>query len=195
MPSTRGRGERLATIPGRVPSLSALPPGCKFHPRCAYVHDACARVVPASRGAGAAARPLRRSSGTRVRRARPQRRVPIGGASEARAGRAGGRRRARDERPLVRFEVCARYFGTAGVAPRPRARPADPAVRAVDGVDSSSAGGGPRPRGRVRLRQDDARQDDPAARARRRRASRLRRRKTSLSMRAAELRRLRRRRR
>ncbi|MDQ3210693.1 MAG: ABC transporter ATP-binding protein [Actinomycetota bacterium] len=37
---TRGRrGEPLATIPGKVPSLSALPTGCKFAPRCAHVQD------------------------------------------------------------------------------------------------------------------------------------------------------------
>jgi oligopeptide/dipeptide ABC transporter ATP-binding protein len=36
VPSRSRRGERLATIPGRVPSPSALPPGCKFFDRCAY---------------------------------------------------------------------------------------------------------------------------------------------------------------
>jgi len=37
---TRGRrGEPLATIPGKVPSLSALPTGCKFAPRCAHAQD------------------------------------------------------------------------------------------------------------------------------------------------------------
>ena len=39
VPSRRHRGERLATIPGRVPSLSALPPGCKFADRCPHVQD------------------------------------------------------------------------------------------------------------------------------------------------------------
>ena len=34
IPSHRRRGDPLATIPGRVPSLSALPPGCKFVERC-----------------------------------------------------------------------------------------------------------------------------------------------------------------
>jgi peptide/nickel transport system ATP-binding protein len=37
VPSRRHRGERLATIPGRVPSLADLPPGCKFADRCPYV--------------------------------------------------------------------------------------------------------------------------------------------------------------
>ncbi len=36
VPSRKRRGERLESIPGRVPSLSALPPGCKFVDRCAY---------------------------------------------------------------------------------------------------------------------------------------------------------------
>jgi oligopeptide/dipeptide ABC transporter ATP-binding protein len=39
VPSRRSRGERLATIPGRVPTLSDLPPGCKFADRCAFVQD------------------------------------------------------------------------------------------------------------------------------------------------------------
>jgi oligopeptide/dipeptide ABC transporter ATP-binding protein len=39
VPSRRHRGRRLATIPGRVPSLADLPPGCKFADRCPYVQD------------------------------------------------------------------------------------------------------------------------------------------------------------
>ena len=39
------RGSRLATIPGRVPELVDLPPGCPFADRCAWVVDAC-RVAP-----------------------------------------------------------------------------------------------------------------------------------------------------
>jgi len=37
VPSRARRGRRLDTIPGRVPSLSRLPPGCKFADRCDYV--------------------------------------------------------------------------------------------------------------------------------------------------------------
>ena len=40
------RGTRLATIPGRVPDLADLPPGCPFADRCAYVIDACRRALP-----------------------------------------------------------------------------------------------------------------------------------------------------
>jgi oligopeptide/dipeptide ABC transporter ATP-binding protein len=36
VPSRTRRGRRLETIPGRVPSLSSLPPGCKFVDRCPY---------------------------------------------------------------------------------------------------------------------------------------------------------------
>ena len=39
VPSRKRRGERLESIPGRVPSLSALPPGCKFADRCAHAQD------------------------------------------------------------------------------------------------------------------------------------------------------------
>jgi oligopeptide/dipeptide ABC transporter ATP-binding protein len=39
VPTRKHRGERLATIPGRVPSLSAMPEGCKFADRCPYVQQ------------------------------------------------------------------------------------------------------------------------------------------------------------
>jgi oligopeptide/dipeptide ABC transporter ATP-binding protein len=32
---------RLSTIPGRVPSATRMPDGCRFHPRCAFVQDRC----------------------------------------------------------------------------------------------------------------------------------------------------------
>jgi peptide/nickel transport system ATP-binding protein len=38
--------ERLAQIPGQPPSLLNPPPGCRFHPRCAYVMDVCKTKVP-----------------------------------------------------------------------------------------------------------------------------------------------------
>lgn len=38
--------ESLAVIPGSVPNLIDLPPGCKFHPRCPYVKEMCTREVP-----------------------------------------------------------------------------------------------------------------------------------------------------
>jgi peptide/nickel transport system ATP-binding protein len=33
--------KRLKAIPGFVPKMSELPPGCKFHPRCPHVMDIC----------------------------------------------------------------------------------------------------------------------------------------------------------
>ena len=43
-----GRKPRLETIPGRVPELVDLPPGCPFADRCAWVIDACRAAAPAA---------------------------------------------------------------------------------------------------------------------------------------------------
>ncbi|MGH8821875.1 MAG: ABC transporter ATP-binding protein [Rhodoferax sp.] len=40
------RGTRLATIPGSVPELVDLPPGCPFAGRCAHTVDACYSTRP-----------------------------------------------------------------------------------------------------------------------------------------------------
>lgn len=40
-PTRSQRGKRLVTIPGRVPSLRELPPGCKFAPRCSRARPIC----------------------------------------------------------------------------------------------------------------------------------------------------------
>ena len=40
-PSLSARRSRLVTIPGRVPSLRDLPPGCKFAPRCHRAEEIC----------------------------------------------------------------------------------------------------------------------------------------------------------
>ena len=43
----RAGGDRLAAIPGSVPDASRPPPGCRFHPRCAYrADDLCDRERP-----------------------------------------------------------------------------------------------------------------------------------------------------
>ena len=39
-------GPRLRPITGQPPSLIRLPPGCAFHPRCAYVMDRCLTEQP-----------------------------------------------------------------------------------------------------------------------------------------------------
>ncbi|WP_420992159.1 ABC transporter ATP-binding protein [Cupriavidus sp. 30B13] len=46
-------GARLPEIPGTVPSLLAMPPGCAFAPRCAHARPACHAEAPLlSAGAG-----------------------------------------------------------------------------------------------------------------------------------------------
>jgi peptide/nickel transport system ATP-binding protein/oligopeptide transport system ATP-binding protein len=46
IPSLELDTERLQTIPGMVPSLSNLPNGCRFHPRCPSVRVQCIEQVP-----------------------------------------------------------------------------------------------------------------------------------------------------
>jgi len=46
---TRGK---LTPIPGSVPQLTALPPGCAFEPRCGLRQPQCSEAVPALRDAG-----------------------------------------------------------------------------------------------------------------------------------------------
>ena len=46
-PSLRGPQSRLTGIPGSPPDLRSVPPGCAFHPRCAFAFPACHTIVPA----------------------------------------------------------------------------------------------------------------------------------------------------
>lgn len=46
IPSLELDTERLQTIPGMVPSLSNLPKGCRFHPRCPSMHVQCIEQAP-----------------------------------------------------------------------------------------------------------------------------------------------------
>ena len=39
--------DRLETIPGRMPDLIEMPPGCNFHPRCPYAEENCTKREPA----------------------------------------------------------------------------------------------------------------------------------------------------
>jgi len=41
-----GSKEPLYAIPGQPPDLSALPPGCSFHPRCAHALERCCTEEP-----------------------------------------------------------------------------------------------------------------------------------------------------
>ena len=47
MPGPGGRGEPLAEIPGAVPELRALPPGCRFAARCPRAGARCRAEAPA----------------------------------------------------------------------------------------------------------------------------------------------------
>jgi oligopeptide/dipeptide ABC transporter ATP-binding protein len=47
LPSVSKSGTRLPTIAGMVPSISHLPPGCKFNPRCPDVMEICLGNEPA----------------------------------------------------------------------------------------------------------------------------------------------------
>ena len=46
MRQEKARVERLQEIPGMVPALSNLPPGCVFAPRCTFASDQCRREYP-----------------------------------------------------------------------------------------------------------------------------------------------------
>jgi oligopeptide/dipeptide ABC transporter ATP-binding protein len=43
---TRVDKKGFAPIPGSVPALDALPPGCAFEPRCAHSREECSAAVP-----------------------------------------------------------------------------------------------------------------------------------------------------
>jgi oligopeptide/dipeptide ABC transporter ATP-binding protein len=46
IPALADERDRLKTIPGMLPNPAALPPGCRFEPRCAWRIAACAAAVP-----------------------------------------------------------------------------------------------------------------------------------------------------
>ena len=45
-PSLLSKGDELYSIPGMVPSLLRMPPGCAFAPRCDYGRGECAEAIP-----------------------------------------------------------------------------------------------------------------------------------------------------
>jgi peptide/nickel transport system ATP-binding protein len=51
-PSTLGGTGPLDTIAGQPPTLTDMPGGCRFHPRCAHALEACRTVQPALGGFG-----------------------------------------------------------------------------------------------------------------------------------------------
>lgn len=56
LPAVNEPGERLATIEGVVPPITAFPPGCRFHPRCRHAMPVC-RVQEPPLVFGAASHP------------------------------------------------------------------------------------------------------------------------------------------
>lgn len=46
IPKLTGERNRLAFIPGNVANASALPSGCKFHPRCSHCTEKCKNDIP-----------------------------------------------------------------------------------------------------------------------------------------------------
>jgi oligopeptide/dipeptide ABC transporter ATP-binding protein len=46
VPTMHGAEAGFRPIPGAVPALTDPPSGCRFHPRCAYVFEPCARATP-----------------------------------------------------------------------------------------------------------------------------------------------------
>ena len=57
IPTLASDATRLVQIPGSMPRLSAIPPGCSFNPRCAFAFDRCRveRPEPIRHGAQAVA--------------------------------------------------------------------------------------------------------------------------------------------
>jgi peptide/nickel transport system ATP-binding protein len=53
IPSLEHRVNRLRQIDGAMPRLDAIPPGCRFHPRCPRVFDRCSQQQPELMAAGA----------------------------------------------------------------------------------------------------------------------------------------------
>ena len=46
LPQSMTKGNRLNQIPGIMPSLINMPPGCPFHPRCEQATDKCKKEIP-----------------------------------------------------------------------------------------------------------------------------------------------------
>ncbi|HMO29356.1 ABC transporter ATP-binding protein [Enterovirga sp.] len=58
IPTLADTADRLASIPGSMPRLSAIPPGCPFNPRCAKAFAPCMTVRPELKEPGTGAPPI-----------------------------------------------------------------------------------------------------------------------------------------
>src|SRR5690606_21560493 len=117
VPSRHRRRERLATIPGRVPSLNALPSGCTFADRCHAAQDVCGSAEP----------PLVPVAASQVRCLLDVRDAAPSGTvtDDADVPTDTGRR---DDEVLLRTEGLRVHFTGRGLG-------AKHTVKAVDGVD------------------------------------------------------------
>ena len=52
IPKIEEERDRLLAIEGSVPAPFALPPGCRFHPRCVFAADECTQIDPPLRPLG-----------------------------------------------------------------------------------------------------------------------------------------------
>lgn len=46
VPPLHQKDKTLYSIPGSVPSISSMPKGCRFHPRCSFATDLCVKKEP-----------------------------------------------------------------------------------------------------------------------------------------------------
>jgi oligopeptide/dipeptide ABC transporter ATP-binding protein len=46
LPHPERADAQLVAIPGQPPAAGQIPPGCAFHPRCAYAEEISREVVP-----------------------------------------------------------------------------------------------------------------------------------------------------
>lgn len=46
IPDPEERGRERIILEGEIPSAAAIPPGCRFHPRCSFAVEACKRAEP-----------------------------------------------------------------------------------------------------------------------------------------------------
>ncbi|MGH2345739.1 MAG: oligopeptide/dipeptide ABC transporter ATP-binding protein, partial [Chloroflexota bacterium] len=122
LPSRGAGGVRrpLSPIPGRLPRLTNLPPGCIFEPRCRYATIECVRARPALYETG----PDHRARCIHW----PE--VRLGGADDASDGHGTVQAAHNGHAPLLQVEQLAKSFRRAGPAAG-----SGSAVRVLQSVD------------------------------------------------------------
>ncbi|MWV44514.1 dipeptide ABC transporter ATP-binding protein [Paenibacillus sp. HJL G12] len=110
------RGTKLYSIEGSIPNLSALPEGCRFHPRCPFASERCSREAPPLEGSGGS-RAACWYSDELIRRdgwlAKPDASVQILSAQGIQRG-ADGLIRAECEDPLFEVTGLRKYYPVRG---------------------------------------------------------------------------------